>query len=341
VALVSIPLSTALTIASGAKPMMGLTAAVYGPMIAGIIGGSHYNILGPAGALVNILHKLVMENGVEIIPLVAFFSGIISFIVYLLKLEKFFTIIPLSVLEGFSFGVALTIGLNQFNFAFGLYTLHHHSEFYLNVFETWSNVGSLSWNDFIPFLIFFITLYCLTKFMKGNKPWIIPIAIFGIIYGFITYKFFPDFKPALLFEKFPEMASNPRIMDFTYMENEIKYKNIFIGSLKVAFVAVLETLISARIADNRTGTRFDQSKEVLALGVANMFSGAMGGTPCTGVLVRTAVNISSGATHKTSQFINAIVVMIMIFAVMPVFTFIPMPVIASILVCSAWRLIPF
>ena len=110
--------------------MMGLTAAVYGPLIAGVIGGSNYNVLGPAGALVNILHKLVMENGVEIIPLVAFFSGIISFIVYLLKLEKFFTIIPLSVLEGFSFGVALTIGLNQFNFAFGLYTLTKHNEFY-------------------------------------------------------------------------------------------------------------------------------------------------------------------------------------------------------------------
>jgi SulP family sulfate permease len=130
VALVSVPLSTALTIASGAKPMMGLTAAVYGPMIAGVIGGSNYNILGPAGALVNILHKLVEENGVEIIPLVAFFSGIISMIVYLLKLEKFFTIIPLSVLEGFSLGVALTIGLNQFNFAFGLYSLEKHPEFY-------------------------------------------------------------------------------------------------------------------------------------------------------------------------------------------------------------------
>lgn len=177
--------------------------------------------------------------------------------------------------------------------------------------------------------------------MKGNRPWIVPVAIVGIIYGFITYKFFPKIKPALLFEKFPEMAASPRIADFRYMTNEIKYKNIFIGSLKVAFVSVLETLISARIADNRTGTRFDQSKEVLALGVANMFTGIMGGTPCTGVLVRTAVNISSGATHKTSQFINAIVVMIMIFVVMPVFTFIPMPVIASILVCSAWRLIPF
>ncbi len=109
-ALVSIPLSTALAIASGATPIMGLSAAIYAPCISGIIGGSNYNILGPAGALVNIINGLVQENGVKIVPLVAIFSGIFIAIVYALKLEKFCTLIPLSVLEGFSLGVAITIG---------------------------------------------------------------------------------------------------------------------------------------------------------------------------------------------------------------------------------------
>lgn len=86
-ALVSIPLSTALAIASGATPMMGISTAIYGPMISGLIGGSNFNILGPAGALVNILNMLSSENGIEIIPLVAIGSGIFTLIVYLLKIE--------------------------------------------------------------------------------------------------------------------------------------------------------------------------------------------------------------------------------------------------------------
>lgn len=80
----------------------------------------------------------------------------------------------------------------------------------------------------------------------------------------------------------------------------IPFSAVLVGSLKVSFVAVLETLISARIADNLTGTRFDQTTECRGMSIANIACGILGGTPCTGVLVRTAVNVSSGATHKTS-----------------------------------------
>ena len=115
---------------------------------------------------------------------------------------------------------------------------------------------------------------------------------------------------------------------------------MLVGSLEVAFVAVLETLISARIADNLTETRFDQSKEVFGMALGNMLSGLMGGTPCTGVLVRTGVNVASGATDKMSQFINAISVLVIVLLFLPMFTYIPMPVIASILMTSAFRLVP-
>lgn len=120
VALVSVPLSSALAMAAGATPMMGLITGIYGPMIGGLIGGSNYNILGPAGALVNVLHAYYVRNGIKIIPYLAIFSGVISFFVYLFSLEKYCTVLPISVLEGFSFAVALTIGLSQMNFAFGI-----------------------------------------------------------------------------------------------------------------------------------------------------------------------------------------------------------------------------
>ena len=120
VALVSIPLSTALSIAAGATPDMGLRAAIYGPALGGILGGSDYNILGPAGALVNILKVYSGTYGTEIVPWLAIVSGIMALLVWATKLERYCTIIPNSVLEGFSFSVALVIGLGQTRNAFGI-----------------------------------------------------------------------------------------------------------------------------------------------------------------------------------------------------------------------------
>jgi len=134
--------------------------------------------------------------------------------------------------------------------------------------------------------------------------------------------------------------NDPSLMDFSYMTNDIPFSTVMIGSFEVAFVAVLETLISARIADGLTGTRFNQPKEVFAMSLGNMLSGLMGGSPCTGVLVRTAVNVKSGATNKMSQFINAMCVMCVVFIFMPAFVYTPLPCIAAILITSACRLFP-
>jgi len=112
------------------------------------------------------------------------------------------------------------------------------------------------------------------------------------------------------------------------------------GAFKVAFVAVLETLISARIADNKTNTRFDQSQEIFGMAISNMVCGFLGGTPCTGVLIRTNVNVQTGATHKASQFINAVFVLFTVCLFMPIFSYIPFAVIAAILMTSACRLVP-
>jgi MFS superfamily sulfate permease-like transporter len=132
--------------------------------------------------------------------MVAFGAGIFSLIVFLLKLEKYCTLIPISVLEGFSFGVAITIGFGQFNFALGL-TLPKHPKFYENVYETFQHIGDLQANEFVPFLIMYLMLMTLMKVYPG-KPWIIFIALVGMIYGFITSVFFKEIKPLLLKDKY-------------------------------------------------------------------------------------------------------------------------------------------
>lgn len=257
-ALVSIPLSSALAMASGATAMMGLETAVYGPAIGGILGGSNYNILGPAGALVNIVSTLKMQSSTDIIPLVALFGGVISFLVFAFKLENYCTMLPTSVLEGFSLGVACSIGLGQLNYAFGLKGIKKQPAFYMNVLESFKNLGILQWKEFIPFFIGFVFLMSLLKW-KPQIPWIIVVAILGVIYGAIMHSAAPDIAPETLGDIYPKMKNEVQLYNFDFWspDKAIPFALILVGSFKVSFVAVLETLISGRIADNRTDTRFD------------------------------------------------------------------------------------
>ena len=177
------------------------------------------------------------------------------------------------------------------------------------------------------------------RFLPG-RPWIIPIAMIGVFYGVLFKNYLPSYKPNLLKENYPAMSQGSSIVDFSYASKSIPLKVLLIGSIEVAFVAVLETLITAKIADKMTETRFDQSKEVFGMALANILSGLMGGIPCTGVLIRAGVNVASGATDKMSQFISAISTLLIVLLFLPMFSFIPMPIIASILISSALKMVP-
>ena len=148
--------------------------------------------------------------------------------------------------------------------------------------------------EFFCFLPFYVALMSLLRW-KPQIPWIIVIAVIGIIYGIVMKEVIADpvKTPTLLKDVYPTLSEGVQLAQFDYWtpKQEIPFMNIMVGALKVAFVAVLETLISARIADNKTNTRFDQSKEIFGMSIANMVSGILGGTPCTGVLIRTNVNI--------------------------------------------------
>jgi MFS superfamily sulfate permease-like transporter len=195
----------------------------------------------------------------EIIPWIAIVSGLMSLAVWGLSLEKYCTLIPNSVLEGFSMGVGITIGCGQLNFALGLDNKTPSKVFYENVFWSFSNIGDLQLEVFLPFFIFFVTLFSLMKFLPG-RPWIILIAVVGNLYGILVNKAIPAIRPLLLQDKYPEMDKfGADIVNFGYMsapwaeDSKITCSAVIFGALKVAFVAVLETLISARIADTKTG----------------------------------------------------------------------------------------
>lgn len=336
VALVSLPLSISLAVAANATPVMGVITAFWAGLLAAIFGGSNYNIVGPTGALSGTLAAYALTHGMKTLPLLAALAGICIIIAYVFRLERYIVFIPSSVVHGFTLGVAFIIGLNQLNFALGLSGLPAHEKFIANVFESLKNLpGADAWT----FSFFAIALIALFAFIKWAPKFPGPIALapVGILIGYLATSGRLPFTLLTLSSRFGDIS--PKLFILPEISAQFFTSDLMKAVLTVAIVAILETLISAKIADAMTKTKFNQRSEVLGLGLANLASGLTGGIPATAALARTALNIKSGAQHKASAWINALVVGLIALVFLPYFKYLPLSVVAAILVYVAVRMV--
>jgi SulP family sulfate permease len=333
VALISIPLSVSLAVASNASPTVGILTAVWAGLMAALFGGSHYNIVGPTGALSGIIATFVLTQGGALLPSLAVMTGVIVFVAYMLRLERYLVFIPSSVIHGFTIGVAFIIALNQLNGVLGLQGVPAHTEFIRNVFESLSRIGESSMVAVNLFAVFLLALLAFKKYLP-KIPGAILLAPVGIVIGYLSLHKLIPFTFLTLGQKFPNMS-------FALWQPAEFHVSIalFETSLVVALVAILETMLSARIADSMTGTKHHERHEVLGLSVANTVAGLFGGMPATAALARTALNVKTGATYKSSGVVNAVTVAIISAFFLTNFQYIPMPVIAAILVFVAMGMI--
>lgn len=334
VALVSIPLSLSLSVASGATPSEGLITAVWAGLFAGIFGSSNYNIIGPAGALTGVLALFAFQNGPELLPSLAVVTGIFILIAYLFKIQRYMVLIPRSVMVGFSTGVAVLIVISQLRSLFGLHNLENAVDPLHNLFIIFKNITASDWITFLIFISGVLSLYLFARLFPKIPPAIF-LAPLGIGLGFLISKNIFPINTMLLNQKY----INLELGLFSFVSNFTFNKIILVTGASVAFIGILETLISAKIAGNITKTKFDSRRELLGLSLANIGSGLFGGLPATGVFVRTGLNQKSGATHKTSQIIQAVFVGIISIAFFETFTYIPLAIIASILFYTSIRML--
>ena len=350
VALINIPLSISLAVASLGSgstnaPLLGLITAIWAGAIASIFASNKHNIYGPAGALSGILLAFVLQKdgGVIYIPFIAITAGIIILIVSSLRLTKYITLIPSAALHGFLMGVGVTIAASQLNSALGITASVQHEAIYQNILQTLSQITETNW---LPFLLFGLGL----TFLLAMKKWVpkipgaIPLTFIGIIIGgvFTYLRVHGLWSPVFplvetIADKFPTLAfSLVNIPDFSSVRVDIfgnieTVKLILRYAAVVAVIAILETIISAKIAEKLTKAKFHKDREVFGLGIANIASGVAGGMPATAVLVRTAFNIKSGATSKMSAFLTAIFTLVIAWLCFDFFKLLPMPIIAAIL----------
>jgi sulfate permease, SulP family len=348
VALVSLPLGIALSIASGAGPLPGVITGIWACLFAGIFGGNHYNIIGAAGALSTILYAFVSFGGEKIayaLPLLAITTGFVILVIWSLRLEKYLIYIPSSVMYGFATGVAVLIAFGQINDALGLKNVQSSSHFLDKLQATFERINTFHLPTFIVFLISLSILIFLKK-IKFKIPGAIIVSILGIIFGLIITKFNINLSISTLLSKFgelkPQLVQIPDITKLISLFSADDFiSKLFSTSLVVASIAILETLITAKLADKVTKTKTDTRREVFGLGLANIASGLFGGLPATGVFIRSGLNIKGGANHRTSAILAGIFTGILAVVFLPFFQYIPMSVIAAILFNTAIGLIEF
>lgn len=351
VAMINIPLSISLAVASGATPLQWIITWIWAWVIASIFASSHYNVFWVAWALSSILMWFVLanwENWVFLLPLIAIFAWVFMLIVYFLKITKYITLIPSTALHWFLISVWITIALWQISWALGLNDptlwIPQHKEVLMNLIEVWKNIFS---SNIVSVIVFALWLWFLIVWKKyfPKFPSVIVLTIIWIWVWLLVHNWFLP-KMLLLVDKYPEIKFELFQFPFTNISISNIWEFIDIAkwllsvSLVVAIIAIIETIISAKIAEKITKVKFSKDREVLWLWLSNIWVWLLWWLPNTAVFIRTALNINSWATHRTSWFLIAIFTLIISALLFNgAFKFLPFPIISAILMNIALGLI--
>ncbi len=332
VSLISIPLSVSLAVASQSTPVVGIITAIWAGLIASIFGGSKFNIVGPTGALSGILASYALTHGANTLASLAVVTGVYILIAYAFRLERYLVFISASTIHGFTLGVAFVIGFGQMNYALGLSGLPAHERFWNNLVESFSHLSSTSLPALVLFLFSTFFLFAFAKLLP-KLPSAIFLAPIGIVIGMLSQSGSLPFQLITLGQKFeinPAIFLNPHLSF---------HPTLLSAGFTVAVIAILETMLSAKIADGMTKTKHNGRKEMMGLGLANIVSGLVGGIPATAALARTSLNVKTGGTNQMSATISSIAIAVIAMLLLGYFRYIPMAVIAAILVYVAIRMI--
>lgn len=351
VSMISLPLSISLAVASWATPLQWILTWIWAWVFAFFYSSSNYNIFWVAWALSSILFWFTLshwELWVSLLPVIAIISWFLMLIIYFLKITKYITLIPTTALHWFLISVWITIALWQISWALWLndplFNIPQHKEIFLNLLEISKNIIHSNIYALIVFLFgFWFLIICKKYFPKF--PWVIVLTILWIILWFLVeYNFFPhillivDKYPSLTFSLFENPFRGINFNNFNENLNLITW--IFSISLVVSIIAIIETIISAKIAENITKVKFNKDKEVLWLAISNLWTGLMWWLPNTAVFIRTALNINSWANHKMSWLLTSIFTLIIsALAFNWAFKYLPFPIISAILMNIAIWLI--
>ena len=302
VTMINIPLSLALAIASGATPVQWLLTAFWAGLLASIFCSSHHNIYGPAWSLAWILLPVAVVYGIAYLPILAIGWGLIILLIAVLRLSKYIVLIPMSALQGFLLWIGLIIGLQQIPAALWL-------DLWFGLLETFQNVWSVSLIALWVFIVSFIILQLCRKYTP-SVPGAIVVTIIWAIAGKLLVWWGDPLLP-LLSDVYTDVAFNliqiPTVATFTSIFQDWELlKTLIIASWWVAVIAVLETLISSKMAYKETRVWYDAQREVYGLWITNLLSWIVWSLPSSALVPRTTMNMQTWASHRMSGWLVSV-----------------------------------
>lgn len=356
VAVVALPLSMALSIASGVSPQYGIYTAIVAGAIICLLGGSRTQVSGPTAAFVVILAPIASKFGPGGLLIACILAGILLVIGSLLRLGKYIEYIPSPVTTGFTAGIAIVIAVLQLKDLLGLKVEHMPEHFPERVYTIITALPTIQWSDFI---IGLLTLTLLIVWPKINRHIPSPLIALAIA-AFATFfasKYYPGISIATIGNKFSYVingvhhAGIPRTPPLPLLPWHLPgadgqpigislnlLRELLPSAFAIAVLGAIESLLSAVISDGMVETKHEPNVELFALGIGNIICPFFGGIAATGAIARTATNIRFGGRSPIASLSHAICVLLAVLLFAPLVSYLPMASLAALLMLVAWNM---
>ncbi len=335
VAIIALPLSIALALASGVEPQCGVYTAIAAGFVVSLLGGSKVQIAGPTAAFATIVAGVVATQGMDGLFIATVIAGILLILMGVFKIGSFIKYMPHTITVGFTGGIAVTILLGQIKdflgitYADGIKPIEAIEKMeanieYISTFSPWA------------ILIGAISLLILIAYPKFEKK--IPPSLIAVIVSALLVNFIPALKSGVytIGDLYTIPAGLPSV-DF----NGIDFSKVFAvipDAVTIAILAAVESLLSCVVADSMVNAKHNPNMELVAQGFGNIASVFFGGIPATGAIARTSANAKNGGRTPIAGMVHAVILLLVLLFLMPYASLIPMPTIAAILFMVAYNM---
>jgi SulP family sulfate permease len=329
VALVALPLSIAIAIASGAEPRAGLVTAIIGGLLISMLGGSRVQIGGPTGAFIVVVYGVIQQHGFDGLMLATLMAGIILVAGGLLRAGRFIALVPEPVIEGFTIGIALIIAVSQLKDLLGLSLAHGSADLIEVVPALWQARGSVNLYALAVGLFSIAGIAALRRLIPWFPGSLLVIALASLAVAQFAW------PVDTIQSKFGALPSGLPLPSMPHV-SVARISELLPSAFVIAFLAAVESLLSAIVADRMIGGTHRPNAELLAQGAANLVSPLFGGLPATGAIARTATNVRAGGKTPVAGIVHGLSILLFVLLASSLAGFLAMPALAGLLVLTAW-----
>lgn len=331
VALVALPLSIAIAIASGADPAKGLVTAIIGGLLISLLGGSRVQIGGPTGAFIVVVFGVVTDHGYDGLVLATMMAGVILIIAGWLRVGKLIAFVPEAVVNGFTIGIAIIIAFSQLGDLLGLDLRGVPAEIAEKAPAIWAARGDINPLALATGLAAMVLIVGLRRAFPRFPGLVVAMAV---VSAAVAFAGLPVETILGRYGELPRALPWPSVPVITLS----RITELLPSALVIAFLAAVESLLSAMVADRMIGSQHRPNAEVSAQGWANLGSSLFGGMPVTGAIARTATNVNAGGKTPVAGVLHAVFIFLIMLLAAPLASYLALPALAGLLLLTAWNM---